>query len=593
MSTAFIVNHLWQSSWFVFLAALLAFALRRHSPKIRYWVWLSASLKFLIPFALLVSFGNQVPLPTAHSAAAADPIFPATLAQIAEPFSPAPRPAVQAHNPMHWMPIAISIVWALGVLAITLARCRGWLKVRAALRAGTPVELLIPVRAVITPGAEEPGVVGFLSPVLVLPAQLLEHLNPRQLGAILTHELCHARRRDNLFAAVHMAVEAIFWFHPLVWWVGSRLLEERELACDEEVLRTGCEPSEYVEGILKVCRFYTESPLPCVSGVTGADVKRRLRSILAGTIAAELSGARKAALALAGLAALATPILIGVMTAPVIRAQSPPADTPRFEVASIKPCKEANNGPSPKSSPGRLVEDCHGLLNLIGNAYTTYADGRLNRNSERAPITGGPSWLRSAAYEIKATAEGNPSVPMMLGPMLQRLLEDRFHLKIHRETRDGPVYFLTVARGGPKLHPFGEGSCTPWAVPPPPREPGTRYCANIISLISSSVEALGATLDEFSKTLGTVVGRPVIDKTGITGRFDIRIKFAREGTTLAADYVRLIGPPPASDPRPASDPTDPPSIFVALQEELGLRLEAGRGPVETLVIDHIEKPSEN
>ena len=175
--------------------------------------------------------------------------------------------------------------------------------------------------------------------------------------------------------------------------------------------------------------------------------------------------------------------------------------------------------------------------------------------------------------------------------MMQRLLEDRFHLKIYRETREGPVYFLTVARGGPKLHPFKEGGCTSWAVPPPPRQPGAQYCVILVSLISSSMEALGATLDEFSKTLGTVVDRPVIDTTGITGRFDIRFKFSREGTTLAG--VRLIGPLPASDPRPASDPTDPPSIFVALQEELGLRLEAGRGPVETLVIDHIEKPSEN
>ena len=71
-----------------------------------------------------------------------------------------------------------------------------------------------------------------------------------------------------------MAVEAIFWFHPRVWWIGSRMVEERELACDEHVLRMGYEPSEYVQGILKVCQFYTESPLPCVSGVTGADVSR-------------------------------------------------------------------------------------------------------------------------------------------------------------------------------------------------------------------------------------------------------------------------------------------------------------------------------
>jgi uncharacterized protein (TIGR03435 family) len=276
-----------------------------------------------------------------------------------------------------------------------------------------------------------------------------------------------------------------------------------------------------------------------------------------------------------------------VMTAPVIRAQSPPANTPRFEVASIKPCKEAHNGPSPKSSPGRLVEDCHELLNLIGNAYTAFADGRLNLDTDPAPISGDPPWARSASYSLNATAGGNPSVPMMLGPMMQRLLEDRFHLKIHRETREGSVYFLTVARGGPKLHLSKEGSCTPWDVPPPPLEPGAQYCGNIINGISSSMEATGTTLDEFSKTLP--MDRPVIDKTGITGRFDIRVKFSPEGTGLGA--IRVAGGGFA--PLPAADPTGPPSIFVALQEELGLRLESGRGPVETLVIDHIEKPSEN
>jgi bla regulator protein BlaR1 len=386
-------------------------------------------------------------------------------------------------------------------------------------------------------------------------------------------------------------VEAIFWFHPLVWWIGSRLVEERELACDEEVLRMGCEATDYVEGILKVCRFYTESPLPCVSGVTGADVKKRLRAILAGRIAHKLTVGKKLILAAMGLAVLSAPIVIGVLTAPTIQAQNAPANTPKFEVASIRACQDPSNGPAPHSSPGRLATDCHELLNLIGNAYTTFSDGRFNFNAEPTPINGGPSWLHSASYDINAKAEGNPSVEMMLGPMMQKLLEDRFQLKIHRETREGPVYFLTVARGGPKLHPFTEGSCTPFSNPPPPLQPGTKYCGNTVSGgISSSVEALGATLDEFSKTLRLLLHRPVIDKTGITGRFDIRVEFSQEGTELAG--IRTIGPPPVGPP-PASDPAGHPSIFTALQEQLGLRLESGRGPVDMLVIDHIEKPSEN
>jgi len=586
MSTQFVLNHLWQSSGFVLVAGLVAFALRNNSPGIRYWVWLSSSAKFLIPFALLMSLGSVVPRPSRNTASAVAPVFSTTAVQIASPFPPAPRPIRPAHNAMNWMSVTIAVAWAFGCFAILLARWRGWLRLRAALRASTPVELSIPIRSLITPGTAEPGIVGFLRPVLILPAQLIEHLSPRQLGAILTHELCHVRRRDNLFAAVHMAVEAIFWFHPLVWWVGSRLVEERELACDEEVLRMGCEPTDYLEGILKVCRFHTASPLPCVSGVTGGDVKRRLRTIIAGSIAQELSGPRRAALAIIGLAALVAPVAIGVLIAPVSQAQFAPANTPRFEVASIKPCSEPLNGPAPNSSPGRLATDCAELLNLMGNAYTSYADGHLNLNSDPTPITGGPSWVHSASYDINARAEGNPSVPMMLGPMMQKLLEDRFQLKIHRQTSEGPVFFLTVARGRPKLHSYSEGSCTPWTLPPPPLKPGEKICGSMINGIASSVEALGSTLGEFSKVLRVLVDRPVIDKTGITGRFDIRVKFSREGTAL--DGIRLN-----EGPSTAADPTGTPSIFVALQDELGLRLESGRGPVDTLVIDHIEKPSEN
>ena len=219
MTTPFIINHLWQSSCFALLAGLLAFVLRKNSPKVRYWVWLSASLKFLIPFALLVGLGGLVPRPTRHPVSVAAPVFPNTLVQIAQPFSPTLKPTVSVHTPLDWAPVAIGVLWVLGFLAIMLARCRSWLGFRAALRTSTPIELPIPVPALITPGAEEPGVVGFLRPVLVLPAHFLEHLNPRQLGAILTHELCHVHRRDNLFAGVHMMVEAIFWFHPLVWWI--------------------------------------------------------------------------------------------------------------------------------------------------------------------------------------------------------------------------------------------------------------------------------------------------------------------------------------------------------------------------------------
>ena len=144
MTTSFIINHLWQSSCFALLAGLLAFVLRKNSPKVRYWVWLSASLKFLIPFALLVSLGGVVPRPTRHPVSVAAPVFPNTLVQIAQPFSPTLKPTVSVHTPLDWAPVAIGVVWVLGFLAIMLGRCRSWLGFRAALRTSTPVELPIP-----------------------------------------------------------------------------------------------------------------------------------------------------------------------------------------------------------------------------------------------------------------------------------------------------------------------------------------------------------------------------------------------------------------------------------------------------------------
>jgi tetratricopeptide (TPR) repeat protein len=180
------------------------------------------------------------------------------------------------------------------------------------------------------PGLLEPGVVGFWRPVLLLPADIQTRLTSRQLEAVLAHELCHVRRRDNLTSAIHMIVEAVFWFHPLVWWIGVRLVDERERACDEEVLRLGNEPQVYAEGILNVCRIYLESPLRCVSGVTGSDLKKRIHAIVTGRVAANLSVARKASLVTAAIVALSVPLVVGmiVSASPTRTLSQAPVETP-------------------------------------------------------------------------------------------------------------------------------------------------------------------------------------------------------------------------------------------------------------------------
>ena len=142
----------------------------------------------------------------------------------------------------------------------------------------------------------EPGIFGIARPVLIWPEGISEHLEDAHLEAILAHELWHVRRRDNLAAAIHMLVEAIFWFHPLVWWLGARLVEERERACDEAVLELGGERQVYAESILKVCEFCVGSPLACVSGVTGADLKKRIVHIMSETYCTQTRFHEKAAI---------------------------------------------------------------------------------------------------------------------------------------------------------------------------------------------------------------------------------------------------------------------------------------------------------
>jgi uncharacterized protein (TIGR03435 family) len=398
-----------------------------------------------------------------------------------------------------------------------------------------------------------------------------------------------------------MVVEAAFWFHPLVWWIGNRLVEERERACDEEVLR-GSDPQTYAEGILKVCEHYLECPLSCVAGVSGSNLRRRIEGIMNDRILLNLNGRKRLLLTLAGIFGVTAPIVIGMVNAPFIHAQSRPADTPKWEVASIRTCGDfgqGERGASVRVSPGRITINCQVVMGLITSAYLRFASGADAHDPSlmlAAPIEGGPSWLNSRRYTVNAKAEGDATPGMMQGPMLQALLEDRFKLKIHRETRGAvPVYALIVAKGGSKLKPFAEGSCVPLVLtnpptPPPPLAPGEKYCTrqNSFSGGDMVIDAQGISIDEFRKIYlsgSPLAGldRRVIDETELVGRFDIHLKYAPP-----PDFAALRERDGKQDPEPTA-----PSIFTAVQEQLGLKLEPKKEPQEVLVIDQIEQPSEN
>jgi uncharacterized protein (TIGR03435 family) len=276
-------------------------------------------------------------------------------------------------------------------------------------------------------------------------------------------------------------------------------------------------------------------------------------------------------------------VLTGVAVSFQTNAQSP-APRPEFEVASVKPNTAGNNMVMIRPpAGGRFTATNARLKMLIGIAY----------NVKNFEISGGPGWITSDGYDVEAKASDTNIGLDQMRPLLQTLLEDRFKLMVHREKKDMPVYALMVAKGGPKLPAAKEGGCTvfgPNTPPPPPPAPGQLppiLCGGFLRA-PNLLQAGKVTITQLVNVLSDVLGRPVIDKTEFTGTFDVKLDFTPEGTTFGAEG---FGPPPGGL-APGFD-TSGPSIFTALQEQLGLRLESQKGPGEILVIDHAEKASEN
>jgi bla regulator protein blaR1 len=474
-------------------------------------------------------------------------------------------------------------IWLCGFLFVVFRWTRQWAGIRAAMRIASPLPLSpamdppLPIRAVSSPMRLEPGVFGVFRPVLMVPEGVADRLTPAQWRAILAHELCHVDRRDNLTAALHMAVEAIFWFHPLVWWIGKRLMEERERACDEEVVRLGGDPQAYGEAILGVCKFYLESPLVCVAGVTGADLKRRLREIMMRRITPKLGFGRKSLLAAAGFAAVAAPVTVGALKIGIgpspLEAQSvrmAANASPGLALTTIKPSEPGGPKRVLTMSGQDILTDDARLSDLIMFAYDIHTN----------QIKRGPAWLESDKYDVSVRPDipGLPDIAQMR-VLFQKLLADRFQLKFHREKEELSVYALTVAKTGAKI-------TKSQADPEQNFLPGMSF-GPVPS--GTSFNVTNSTLAEFVTTLhGFLLDKPAVDQTGLSGRYDFTLTF----TPDAAQAARLgdVGgrPLPAGDILNAA-----PDLFTAFQQQLGLKLESTKAPVDVLVVDHVERPSAN
>jgi uncharacterized protein (TIGR03435 family) len=329
-------------------------------------------------------------------------------------------------------------------------------------------------------------------------------------------------------------------------------MEERERDCDEAVLRQGSHPWDYARSIVHVCGTYIESPLACATGISGSDLKKRIREIMTWRASLPVTLRARAMLAAATLAAVSIPFVIGVLRAQTL----PPAPAYTYDVASIhKAAPGSGNhqiGPGPQG--GWSAQNVP-ALSLIEIAYRV----------QEYQVVGAPGWASSDCYDITFTPEktetplgSDPSLKELEASMsrnaqrMQAVLRDRFGLVLRAENRELTIYNLVQAKGGHKLLPADPGG-HPSVGENERQITGTRANPGLLAQILSGI-----------------LGRPVHDETGLNGEYDFKLDWA-----------------------PDSEPAGGQSIFTALNDQLGLRLESAKGPVQVYVIEKIEHPSEN
>lgn len=614
-------DHLWQSTLVALAAALLIPALRKNQARIRYWIWLAASLKFLLPFAPLMAIGKQ--LSWFHSSPPMQAGLYFTIEQIGEPFaspvSGASALPIRAYvsAPSSIFPAALVLVWLAGFVAVVAIWCVRWRRVSAAIRgstamrSGDEVETLRRLEraaglktelAILSSSAMmEPGIFGIFRPVLLWPKGISGHLTPDHLQAVLAHELFHVRRRDNLAAGVHMLVEALFWFHPLVWWVGARLVDERERACDEQVLEFGSRREVYAESILKVCEFCVGSPLACVAGVTGSDLKKRMVHIMSDHIGRKLDFSRKLLLTTAIFAAIAVPIIFGVLNATPTRAQETDDGTnaTAFQSFSIKPTREATAMPTYAGSGAHMVKMMLGpdgffaanvtMETLIEEAYGVQANQLL----------GGPDWLKTDRFDVHGSISDKLQAPepeprpekhaSIIHSMLRAGLTESTKLVVHTETKDLPAYALIVAEGGSKLQP---------AQSPSDAEAGRGMVGVHRMTVQKGsggqvvgLAAQGISVSDFASQLARQLGVPVVNQTDLKGNYNFQLQWAVERVEKLEAESKMKQP--ENDVAGNDNSGAAQSISTALEQQLGLKLVPQTQLMPVVVIDHIEKPAEN
>jgi uncharacterized protein (TIGR03435 family) len=483
-------------------------------------------------------------------------------------------------------------MWSFGVVLLSLRLVAGGIAVRALRRSVCRVDDVLRQRVadlarrmairrhvelVTSIRSESPGVIGWLRPLILLPPATLIGLTTIQLDAVLAHELAHVRRHDYAVNIVQMIAETLLFYHPAVWWVSKQLRTERELCCDDEAVRVCGDRAAYARALVTMARLQNPSLAIGANGGSLRDRVHRLLGLPAEAGSAKVGAGRHETRRPAASSLSVIVVTIVSIAFVHVGAQN---ERPRFEVASIKPAVEGRGFAGPIVYPGGVVRTQRiPLFFLIAIAY----DVPWQR-------VDGPSGVINEQYAIEAKADAS-SLPKsgstiqqtmraemrLVREMLKTLLADRFKLAIHVEKRETPIYALVVNGGKPKIRPAAR-SCEPTTMAE--YESGRGPCGLRGGGPANGYHAPDSALADLAAGLSNFLERPIIDRTGIEGRFDIDVPPWSTGA-----------PPRPDSDEPQPDPNGP-SIFAVLQQ-MGLRLEPSRAPIDHYVVDHVERPSEN
>jgi len=421
-----LLDHLWQSTLFCGVVWMIVQLFRSNSAALRHRLWLIASLKFLVPFAALYGLGALAGLPVDVGS---QPLFVDEALRAAVPVvSPTSSLRVVPPDDAAAFMFFMICTWLAGASVIAAGWLAAWRAARV-LVTGARTLPDAPHDARVTDADVEPAVAGSFRPVVLLPAGLLEKLTGSQMRAVLAHEREHIRRYDNLTANLQRLVETLFWFHPVVWWLGRRLIEERERACDEAVLEAGHAGADYAAGILEVCRHCIDRPrfrLP-VSALSG-NLTERIRRILAGARPAATGGAKAAALLSGTLAFAGIPLITGatedsLRRHAILAADSRMLDAARFSVVAAG---GAGSRPSVIANSREVIIRNSSLREMVALSFGM----RLSQ------VQGGGEWLDIPRYDVHVATPGPVGDveyfdPQSLRGLVTRVLAERFDVELY------------------------------------------------------------------------------------------------------------------------------------------------------------------